>query len=130
MFPGYLLLRMVGIDVALPHEDRAANVTMRLPYQDVEGPFDFAFNMAIFQEMELETVNRYIRLIHSLLGSGGTFQHINLQQSKQFPNNKAAEYDLSGFSAPHVKAVPYHSSLDPKSPMLCVMTHKISDTAK
>lgn len=129
MFPGYLLLRMVGIDVALPHEDRVADVTMRLPYQDVRGPFDFAFNMASFQEMELETVNRYTRLIHSLLGSGGAFQYINLRQSKQFQDNKATEYDLSGFSVPSVRDVPFHSSLDPKSPLLCIMTNKLSETA-
>lgn len=129
MFPGYLLLRMVGIDVALPHEDRDAEVTMRLPYQNVRGPFDFVFNMASFQEMELETVNRYIRLIHSLLGSGGVFQHVNLRQSKQFQDNKATEYDLSGFAAPSVREVPYHSSLDPENPVLCVIAHKVAERA-
>lgn len=124
MFPGYLLLRMTGIDVALPHEDREAEVTMRLPYQDVRGPFDFAFNMASFQEMELETVNRYIRLIHSLLSADGQFQQVNLRQSKQFKDNKATEYDLSGFATPTVREAPYHSSLDPGNSLLCVLTRK------
>lgn len=124
MFPGYLLLRMMGIDVALPHENREADVIMRLPFQEVTGPFDFAFNMASFQEMELQTVNRYIRLIHSLISLGGTLQHINLRQSKQFPENRALEYDLSGFEPLTAKDVPYHSSLDPVNPVLCVITRK------
>jgi hypothetical protein len=48
MFAGYLLLRCMDIDVALPHEEREASVTMRLPYQSIESGFDFAFNMSSF----------------------------------------------------------------------------------
>ncbi|HYA39354.1 MAG TPA: hypothetical protein VEI74_13890 [Candidatus Methylomirabilis sp.] len=124
MFSGYLLLRMMQIDVALPHEDRDAAVTMRLPFQGVDGDFDFAFNMASFQEMNLETVNRYIHLIHSRLRPGGVFQHVNLRRSKQFPDNKVADYDLSGFASSRVVKAPYHSSLDPRHPVECVIAHK------
>jgi hypothetical protein len=129
IFAGYLLLRMVGIEVALPNEDRDAAVTMRLPFQKVTGLFDFAFNMASFQEMRRETVNRYIQFIRSLLNSGGMFQHINFRQSRQLPDNRAAEYDLSGFAAASIKEAPYHSSPNPANPVLCIVTQKAAAVA-
>jgi len=118
MCAGYFLLRLCGIDVALPHEERAADVTMRLPFQTLEGRFDFAFNMSSFQEMELAVVDRYIALIADRLEPGGVLHHINLAQSKQFPDNRSDAYDLTGFEACETLAVPYHSSLDRANPLV------------
>ncbi len=121
MCAGFLLLRTIGVDVALPNENREAAVRMRLPIQDIDGLFDFAFNMSSFQEMKLDTVNRYIALIREHLTSGGTLQLVNLQQSRQMPENKPEQYDYTGFATPKISATPYHSFLSLISPVLCVV---------
>ncbi len=122
---GYLLLRTVGINVALPHEDAEATVTMRLPFQPISGTFDFAFNMSSFQEMELDTVNHYLRSIHERLERGGVLQHINFEQSKQLPDNRPEAYEMSGFEIDQAIETPYHSSLDRDNPLVCVIARRL-----
>jgi hypothetical protein len=129
MCAGYFLLRMCGIDVALPHEERIAEVTMRLPFQQIEGKFDFAFNMSSFQEMELTVVNRYLALVADRLEAGGVLQHVNLVQSKQFPENRPDAYDLTGFASSQVHATPYHSSLDRANPLVSTRARRASESS-
>jgi len=124
MFSGYLFLRTLGIDVALPHEDREAAVTMRLPFQEIDGPFDFAFNKSSFQEMRRSTVDAYIAKARELLRPGGWFHHINLTQSRQIEGNRAAEYDFAGYETPRIRHAPLHNALAKPRTLISVLARR------
>jgi hypothetical protein len=108
---GFLLLRLVGIDAALPNEASDAPVRFRLPHQPVEGRFDFAFNMSSFQEMTMSTVNGYMALIAGRLRPGGALQHVNMRAARYIPDNRIAAYDMSAFTSPQETDAAYHSGV-------------------
>jgi len=119
---GYLLLRTMGITVDLPHQSTGAAVTMRLPTQEVGGSYDLAFNMGSFQEMNLDTVNRYIALVHKLLVPGGRLQSLNLKQSKQFADTREDRFDFGAFSAVSRAPTPYHDAMTLRPEWISVST--------
>ena len=108
---GFLLLRLVGIDAALPNEASDAPVRFRLPHQPVDGRFDFAFNMSSFQEMTMATVNGYMTLIAGYLRPGGALQHVNMREARHIPGNKITAYDMSRFSSRQETDATYHSGV-------------------
>jgi hypothetical protein len=108
---GYVLLRTLGITVDLPQQTTGAAVTMRLPSQEVGGSYDFVFNMGSFQEMNIDTVNRYIALAHKLLLPGGRLQSLNLKQSKQFADTRDDRFDLRAFSSVSRTPTPLHDAI-------------------
>jgi len=125
---GYLLLRLVGIDVALPNEVAAAAVRFQLPHQPVEGVFDFAFNMSSFQEMTPHTVNGYLALIAKHLHPGGMLQHVNMREARHIPGNSVAAYDMAGLVSPQETNAAYHSGVA-GFPVVSVLARKPADAA-
>ncbi len=107
----YCLIRALAgeIDVALPHQNREASVRFLLPFQDPGHGFDFAFNMASFQEMEIGTVNAYLTLFRERLAPGGMIQSVNLLQSKQHPETRFEAYDFG--ASPRLDPTPFHDEL-------------------
>ena len=107
----YCLIRALAekIDIALPHQNHNASIRFLLPFQDPGDGFDFAFNMASFQEMEIETVNAYLALFRERLLQGGTIQSVNLRCSKQHTETRLEAYDFG--AAPHLDSTPFHDEL-------------------
>lgn len=107
----YCLIRALAdrIDIALPHQDRDASIRFLLPLQDPGDGFDFAFNMASFQEMEIETVNAYLSLFRERLAPGGTIQSVNLLQSRQHAETRLDAYDFG--ASPRLDPMPFHDEL-------------------
>jgi len=108
---GFLLLRLVGIDVALPNENIDAAVRFQLPHQSIGEGFDFAFNMSSFQEMTQKTVNGYLKLISGALDSGGTLQHVNMLEARHIPDNRVANYNMTGMILQSQMETLYHSAV-------------------
>ncbi|MBV9969461.1 MAG: hypothetical protein JO228_05720, partial [Xanthobacteraceae bacterium] len=108
---GFALLRTLGITVDLPHQSTGAAVRMRLPTQEVGGSYELVFNMGSFQEMNIDTVNRYIALAHQLLVPSGRLQSLNLKQSKQFAETRDDRFDLRAFSAVSRRPTPLHDAI-------------------
>ena len=62
-----------------------------------ENIVDVAFNMASFQEMDISVVRNYVSLIHKVLKPGGHVALLNLEISRQIPNNSMDKYGLECF---------------------------------
>jgi len=107
----YCLFRTLAreIDIALPHQDRDARIRFLLPLQDPGGDFDFAFNMASFQEMEIETVNAYLALFRERLVPGGVIQSVNMPRSRQHAETRLEAYDFG--APPRLDPTPFHDDL-------------------
>jgi SAM-dependent methyltransferase len=109
----YLLLRVANpnLKIALPNESGVdADIQFLLPYQAERvpvGTFDFAFNMASFQEMEQEVVNNYLRLFHRALRPGGRIALVNQERSRYIRGNCIEAYDLSGFGDVQIRDTPF-----------------------
>jgi hypothetical protein len=62
-----------------------------------ENTVDVAFNMASFQEMDITVVRNYVSLIYKVLKPGGHVALLNLEKSRQIPNNAIDKYGLECF---------------------------------
>jgi hypothetical protein len=115
IFFGYAFLRSILPDakICLPHQvnskfpDQSFDVTFLLPNQAElvpDGEYDFGFNMASFQEMDISRVNNYIDLIYRKLRTGGRLVSLNQRVSRHIKGNSLDKYVLSQFgSAPVIK---------------------------
>ena len=119
VFAGYAFLKTVQphLRITLPHEvDRSAvpGVTFLLPTQTDKIPDDsveFAFNMSSFQEMEIETVNQYLRLMRRALVTDGRLVSVNLKASRYIAGNRIENYDFAGYASLFMKPAPFGTSL-------------------
>lgn len=72
-----------------------------LPYQaDLieDGVMDVAFNVASFQEMNMDVANEYLSLFHRVLKPGGSLILENLKVSREVKGNSFENYQLDGFA--------------------------------
>ncbi len=61
------------------------------------GFVDVAYNTASFQEMDIEVVRNYVKLIHKVLKPGGAVSILNLEVSRQIKGNAVDQYGLALF---------------------------------
>jgi hypothetical protein len=120
---GYCFLRTVFPDlrIALPHQagqdqsGHPADVVFLLPTQVDRVPDDsinFCFNMSSFQEMEITTVNHYLRYLCRKLKVGGKLLSVNLETSRYLEGNALTNYDFAGYHAvPRTQPAPFGTDL-------------------
>jgi hypothetical protein len=138
---GFCFLKTVFPDlrITLPHQVQDAlsgftsDVQFLLPTQvDAipDGSIDFCFNMSSFQEMEMITVNHYLRLFSRKLKPGGQLQSVNLETSRYIPDNTLKNYDFSDFHGlPSTKLAPFGTDLVRHVPNLRMVQVEVTKPA-
>ena len=83
---------------------------------------DLALNYSSFQEMEVPTVNAYIRFVHTNLKDKGKLVMANQAVSSNLKYDTLSEYDLSSFSSVTTQELPFASKIHRTKIVMVVAT--------